>query len=108
VILALGRMKEGWRLPILDHQLKFFHQGIDFFQIFAASFLGSEIQCAAKGNHIAKITNLGGRQGGVFGLLKDGIPDLSQLSFDAFRVGVDGFAKRFSDEVEFLREGFHR
>ena len=44
-------------LPILDHQLKLFHQGVDLFEIFAAPFLRFEIQGATKGDHVAQITD---------------------------------------------------
>ena len=49
-------------LPILDHQLELFHQGIDFFQIFPAPFLRLEIQGATKRNHVAEIAHVCGRQ----------------------------------------------
>ena len=62
--LAHGKEEGKWRaecagplwdgsLPILDHQLKLFHQGVDLLEIFAAPFLRSEIQGATKGDHVA-------------------------------------------------------
>jgi len=88
--------------------MKFFEKTVDFFEIFPSAFLGFQIQGAAEGDHIAQIANLSGRQLGNFGLREDGIPDLGELGFDASGVGLDGFAKGFANEVEFLRERLHR
>jgi len=95
-------------LPILDHQLKLFHQGVDLFEIFAAPFLRFEIQGATKGDHVAQVAHVRGGQFGRFRLVKDGIPDQGQLGFDAGAIDVNRFAKRFAYEVEFLGEGLHR
>ena len=53
--------RAGACLPILDHKVEFFHDGIDFLEIFAASFLRFEIQCATEGDHIPQVTNMTGR-----------------------------------------------
>ena len=94
-------------LPILDHNVEVFDDGIDFFEVFAASFLGLDIQGTTERDHIAQITNLS-RGGLFFGLLEYGIPDLGKLGFDPCGVDLDGFAKGFANERELFREGLHR
>ncbi|MEA3164313.1 MAG: hypothetical protein QOE88_2131 [Verrucomicrobiota bacterium] len=95
--------------PFLDHEIELFHEGIDFFKILSTSFFGFQIEGPAKGDHISEIANAGGgRNLLAFGFLQNGISDPGKLSFDPGRISVDRFAKRFADEFQFLREGFHR
>ncbi len=92
---------------MLNHELEFFDQRIDLFEIFPAAFLWFQVQGAAKGDHIPQVANVGSRQFRILGLLEDGIPDLVELGFNAGGIDVDRFAKRFANEVELLGEGFH-
>ena len=43
--------------PILDHQIELVDETIDFFEIFATALLGFDIEGAAKGDHVAQVTN---------------------------------------------------
>ena len=66
-------------LPILDHNVEVFDDSIDFFEIFAASFLGLDIQRTTERDHIPQITNMTGRQLRIFGLFENSFPNLHQL-----------------------------
>jgi hypothetical protein len=51
--LDLAESGRGRVLPFLDHEIQFFQQSIDLFEIFPAPFLRFQIQGATKGDHIA-------------------------------------------------------
>lgn len=94
-------------LPILDQELKFIQEGIDLFEIFAATFFGFQVQGSAKGDHIAEITKLSGRGIRVFCLLEHGFPESSQLSFDASGISLDRLSISLANEFELFGERLH-
>ncbi len=102
-----ARRNRRW-LPVLDHQMKFFDQGVDFLEVFPAAFFWLQIQGAAKGEHIAKIADPGGRHGGAFGLEKYRLPDDFDLGFHTCRIHFEGLPKRLANELQLFGERFHR
>jgi hypothetical protein len=98
---------EGRSRPVTDHQMEFFDEGLDFFEIFATTLIRFQIQGAAQSDHVAEIANFGGLQVRVFDLFEHSIPELGQVGLDAGRIDLDGFAKRFADEIELLGERLH-
>ena len=83
-------------------------RGFDLFKVIAPAFVGLNIQCTAKGENVPQIANATRLRLVVFGLFDDAFASERQLGFDSGGVGIDGFAERFSEKIEFLSNRFHR
>ena len=83
-------------------------RGFDLFKIFSPAFVRLKIQCAAKSENVPEITNATGLRLGGFGFFDNALASERQLGFNSCGVGIDGFAERFSEKIEFLSNRFHR
>jgi hypothetical protein len=45
------------RSPLVDHQVELVDEGVDFFEILAATFFGFDIESATECDHVAEVTD---------------------------------------------------
>ena len=95
-------------LPVLDHCVDLLDCGFDLFKVFSPAFVRLKIQCAAEGENVPEIPNATRLRFSGFSLFDNAFASECQLGFDSGGVGIDGFAERFSEKIEFLSNRFHR
>ena len=103
-----GGQGAGASLPVLDHEMDLLDCSFDLFEVFPAAFVRLKIQGAAEGENVPEVANATGLRFGVFAFLDNAFASERQLVFDSGGVGIDGFAERFSEKIEFLSNRFRR
>jgi hypothetical protein len=54
---SAGKKDAERSLPVLNHQIEFVDETVDFLEIFAAAFFRFDIEGATEGDHIAQVAN---------------------------------------------------
>jgi len=83
-------------------------RGFDLFKIFSPAFVRLKIQCATESENVPEITNATGFRLGGSGFFDNAFASERQLGLNSCGVGIDGFAERFSEKIQFLSDRFHR